>query len=546
MPSRTDRSARAHAPLGPTNACRPLRPTEPGAATTTASSTSFRPSTAVLAGLAIASLALLGCDDPDDGEPATASPTFDADPDCFGVDVAATDPDEVTCGTVTVPLDHDTPEAETIDLAVATVAGGSDAAPIVVLGGGPGETVVESALADPDHLGLYTAADRDVVLLDQRGVGLSSPELSCTALGDIELGTVLDHDEYLEALTACREELTDAGVDLDAFDHSGNARDVHAVREALGHEVVLRGSSYGTHLALHAASLDPEGIEALVLSSPADPSDNYVQHMAGGFQDALNRIADACAADERCSEPFGDLQEAIDDVVDRLADAPEEVTAASPLGGDEVTRTYTPRSFLDAVFMVPYAPDGAAFLPALVHQAREGDLEPIAGLHALLEEGMADLPRGMYHSMVCTGEAAAFDREAARESVHWTAVEDHWFEHATIGGARNDAACELWDVATSFDPAELTLADDVPALIVTGGFDHVTPPETGERLHAELATSYLVEVPTLAHAPLEGLDLFGGCGTSIVEDFLDDPAAEPDTGCVEQVPDRDELGSWYG
>lgn len=508
----------------------------------------FRPSTAVLAGLAIASLALLGCDDPDDAEAGSSSATFTADPDCFGVDIAATDPDEVSCGTVTVPLDHGTPEGDTIDLAVATIAGGSDAAPIVVLGGGPGQTVVEPALNERDQLGLYTADDRDVVLLDQRGVGLSTPELSCTALGDLEPGTVPDRDEYLEAVAACRDELTDAGVELDAFDHSGNARDVHAVREALGYdEVVLRGTSYGTHLALHAASLDPEGIEALVLSSPADPSDNYVQHMAGGFQDALDRIADACATDERCAEPFGDLQAAIDEVVDQLADHPEEITATPPLGGDEVTRTYTPRSFLDAMFMTHYTPDGAAFLPALVHQAREGNLEPIAGLHAALEEGMADLPHGMYHSMVCTGEAATFDSEAARESVHWTAVEDHWFEHTSIGGARNDAACEVWDVSTSFDPAELTLADDVPALIVTGGFDHVTPPETGERLHAELATSHLVEVPTLAHAPLEGLDgVLGGCGTSIVEDFLDDPAAAPDTGCAEQVPDRDELGSWYG
>ena len=507
-----------------------------------------RPSLPVFVVVAIALFALAGCDEAADGEPAGDAAAIDADPDCFGLDLAAADPDQVSCGTVTVPLDHDTPEGDTIDLAVATVASGSDAAPIVVLGGGPGESIVEPALAEAGHLGLYTADERDVVLLDQRGVGLSNPELSCAALGDLEPGTVLDDDEYLEALAACRDELTDAGVDLDAFDHSGNARDVHAVREALGHdEVVLRGSSYGTHLALHAASLDPDGIEALVLSSPADPSDNYVQHMAGGFQDALDRIADACATDERCSEPFGDLEEAIDEVTDRLADDPREVSAASPLGGAEVTRTYTPRTFLDAVFMMPYLPEGAAFLPQFVHQAREGNLEPIAGLHAALEDALGDLPRGMYHSMVCTGEAATFDSAQARESVRWDAVEDHWFEHTTIGGANNDAACQVWDVATSLDPDELTLPDDVPALIVTGGFDHVTPPETGERLHAELTTSHLVEVPTYGHGPLEGLDVMaGGCGTRIVEDYLADPTAEPDTGCIEQVPDRDELGSWYG
>lgn len=508
----------------------------------------YRPSTVALAGLAIASLALLGCDDPDDGaDPDATAATFATDPDCFGVDLAVSDTDEVTCGTVTVPLDHADPEGDALDLAVANIVGDSDGAPIVILGGGPGEAVVETALTEPGMLDLYAADGRDVVLLDQRGAGLSTPELSCDTLADGQPETMLDLDTYLEALAACRDELVDAGVDLDAFDHVANARDVHLVREALDHdEVVLRGASYGAHLALHAASLDPDAVSALILSSPANPSDNYVQRMPAGFQDSLDRIAEACAADERCSEQFGDLEAAIDEVVDRLADQPEEVTAAPPHGGEELTRTYTPPSFLDAVFVTLYSPDGGAFLPALVHQAREGDLEPIAGLHAMLEQEFADVPHGMNHSMLCSGEAARFDAEAARESLRWTTLEEHWFDHRTIGGAHNDAACELWEVSPSFEPTEVTLASEVPTLIVTGGFDHVTPPETGERLHAELDASHLVEVPTLSHAPLEGLDgMFAGCGSSIVDDFLTDPATEPNTRCVEQVPDRDELGSWY-
>ena len=497
--------------------------------------------------LAIGALALVGCDDGTEValDPDVAS--FTADDDCFGVDVTTADPDEVSCGTVTVPVDHEEPEGEQLDLAVATVEGTSDAAPIVVLGGGPGEPVVEAALTEPMALGRVSADDRDVVLLDQRGVGLSSPELVCDVLADQAVGLELGVDESLEALGACRDELADAGIDLDAFHHLANARDVHGVRAALDlDEVVLRGTSYGSHLALHAAALDPELIAALVLSSPADPTRNYVQDVAPGFQQALDRISAACADDPACAEPFGDLEGNIDEVVAHLEDQPEEVTATPLDGGEPVTRTYTPRSFLDAVFTALYAPDGGAFLPALVQQARDGELENLAGLHTTQEAALAELPQGMYYSMVCTGEGALVDADAARAEVEWPAVEEHWFEPGGVGAANTAAACEAWDVQPVFDPDELALAEDVPALLVTGGLDHVTPPDTGERLDEQLTTSHLVEAPTLTHAPLEALDaLFAGCGTSIVEDFLADPSTEPDASCVDLVPDRSAISGWF-
>lgn len=498
--------------------------------------------------LAIGALALVGCDDDTEVALDPEVANFTADDDCFGIDVTTADPDEVSCVTVTVPLDHEEPEAEHLDLAVATVEGSSDAAPIVVLGGGPGEPVVEAALTEPLALERVTADDRDVVLLDQRGVGLSSPELVCDALADQPVGLELGVEESLDELTACREELTNEGIDLSAFNHLANARDVHGVRAALDlDEVVLRGTSYGSPLALHATSLDPEPIEALVLSSPADPTSNYVQDVAPGFQQALDRIAAACADDPACAEPFGDLEEGIDEVVAHLEDQPEEVTATPLDGGEPVTRTYTPRSFLDAVFSALYAPDGGAFLPALLQEARDGELENLAGLHTTKEAALAELPQGMYYSMVCTGEGALVDTDDARAEVEWPAVQEHWFEPGGVGAANTAAACEAWDVEPVFDPDELALAEDVPTLLVTGGLDHVTPPDTGERLDEQLTTSHLVEAPTLTHAPLEALDAtFSGCGTSIVEDFLADPSAAPDASCVDLVPDRSAISLWFG
>ena len=497
----------------------------------------------VLAPLLTAVALVTACDD----DPDDAVDAFTSDPDCFGIELVEMDADEVRCGTVTAPLHHDDPDGATLTLAVATLVD-EDAGeePILVLGGGPGEVVVETVLTDPMARELFAFEGREVILLDQRGVGSSDPVLTCDAFDSEAFTDMPDAQEQRDTLAACRSELLDRGIDLDAFDHTNNARDVDLVRRALGEDrVVLRGGSYGSHLALHAAALAPEGFSALVLSSPADPTGNYLEAGAGGFQDALDRLDAACGQDERCAEQLGSLEDAIAEVADRLTDQPEEVTAEPLTGGEAVTRTFTAEVFLGAVFATLYAPDGGFALPGMLIAARDGDLEPLARLAATIDEGLEDIPRGMYLSMVCSAEGASYDTEVAVAGLRSTVLEERWFDQLGIGGRDTTELCAAWDVAASFDPGQLELATEVPTLLFTGEVDHVTPPLLGQQLHEQLTASHLVEVRGLAHGPLEGLDaLAAGCGSDIVTAFLDDPGSEPNTICARQIPPLDALGQF--
>lgn len=142
--------------------------------------------------------------------------------------------------------------------------------------------------------------------------------------------------------------------------------------------------------------------------------------------------------------------------------------------------------------------------------------------------------------------ASLFDPEVADGFLTWRALEDHWFPRLRIGTVGNSERCGVWNVDTTFDPDGFSLPREIPTLIVTGGFDHVTPPDTGERLDEQLTTSHLVEAPTLTHAPLEALDaLFSGCGTSIVEDLLAGSDQASDASCVDMVPDRTRISGWF-
>lgn len=467
---------------------------------------------------------------------------YTEDPDCFGLDGVE---EEVECGMVTVPLEHEEPEGEEIDLAVAILPGEEESGnPLLILGGGPGEEVVENVLTNPQVRSAFDTG-RETILLDQRGVGASDPALNCPneeEIGDLEIG---DTETLLGAYEDCREALAEEGVDLEAFNHLNNARDIEVVRTSLGHtQIDIRGTSYGTHLALNAAALDPDGVGAMVLSSPIDPSGNFVEAAAGGFDDALDRVFAACESSSACADEAGDVEASMREVVDGLADAPVEVTVESP-EGEETTRTYTPASFLRDIFGLFYLPDGAFVVPAVVDDALDGDLEPLAGIVATVEQQIeGSVTGGMQASMLCTGEWADFDVGEAVSGVDSEVLLEYWFPHEPTFGEVTDPLCDVWGVEQRYEPEEFSLPESTPALIVTGELDHVTPAGQGEQVADQLDTAHLVEVPGVGHAPLEALDLFTrGCGQQIVDQFWSDPSTAPDTACVEQMPPFEPLGT---
>ena len=118
--------------------------------------------------------------EPTSAQPDVA-PTFEetACPFSIPTDVAAGE--DVVCGHVIVPEDHGNAAGPHIRLAVVVVKDRSDGHqpdPVLLLSGGPGERVVANAPMLASFLEpIYPS--RDLVLFDQRGVGLSEPALEC-------------------------------------------------------------------------------------------------------------------------------------------------------------------------------------------------------------------------------------------------------------------------------------------------------------------------------------------------------------------------------
>ena len=88
--------------------------------------------------------------------------------------------------------------------------------------------------------------------------------------------------------------------------------------------------------------------------------------------------------------------------------------------------------------------------------------------------------------------------------------------------------CESWS-PTPPDPIEnQPVTSDVPALILSGRFDPITPPEWGQLAAQTLPNSTYFEFPQAGHWVLRA----GSCGMELSMAFLEDPSTPPDSPCV--------------
>ena len=191
---------------------------------------------------------------------------------------------------------------------------------LVINPGGPGAS---GTSAVPSLFGTGEGADGplpkrfDVIGLDPRGVGASTPTIDCLTDGEweVERGD-LDVDPSPAGVAQTEEEnrqyaqrCTDR-VGADVLANVGTrdaARDLDVLRAALGDEkLTYLGFSYGTRLGSTYAEDFPQNVRALVLDGALDPSQSTVDRsvaQAAGFQQAFDAFAAECAKQGNC--PLG-------------------------------------------------------------------------------------------------------------------------------------------------------------------------------------------------------------------------------------------------
>jgi len=426
------------------------------------------------------------------------------------------------CGTFRVFEDRDAAAGREIDLWIVVLPALSPAPqpdPLVFLAGGPGQGAAQ--LADQIEAGFSRVQrSRDIVLVDQRGTGRSGP-LDCGSDSSTLRELTEGMDASLVRLRSCLDGY-DADVRLYTTDIAMD--DLDDVRAHLGYERVnLYGGSYGTRAALVYLRRHGEHVRSVILDGAAPTDMRLPLFMARDAERALDRLLADCESSRSCRDRYPGLGDRIRTLLARLAGQPARVTVTHPRTHEAEAITVEARVVAGILFRALYSPLTASLVPALVERAEQDDYGGLFAL-ALAGGGGENMSIGMQLSVLCSEDAPLVTRDDVSQATAGTT-----FGLLLMGNQLD--ACDMWPRRVMDPGYARPVESDVPALVLSGELDPVTPPSWGERVVEHLSRGRHVAVPATGHGVIST-----PCGMRMVQAFLDAASAdELDTSCVERL-----------
>lgn len=423
---------------------------------------------------------------------------------------------DARCGTLSVPEDRSEPGGRQIDLYIAIVpAVKRDPAPdpLFLLAGGPGQSAIETF---PAMLALMSRiyADRDIVLVDQRGTGRSNP-LRCLDLEDESL----TDEQALEKLKSCPETLD---ADTRFYTTEIAMTDLDEVRAALGYKSInLYGASYGTRAALTYLRMFPERVRTVTLDAVVDPG--FVLFMDAGRdgQSALDQFFGRCEADEACNSTFPGLRSEFERLLARVEATPAEITIPHPLTNQPLELIVTRKLITNMVFNTLYIPELVATLPVSIHTAyADENYAPLISQAFLVNAGLYD---GMFYAVTCTEDAPFISAEEATQRSEGTVFGDRTVDFVSV--------CAAWQKGEVSPDFRQPIVSDVPVLIFSGEADPITPPYHAEEVAESLTNELHLIFSDMGHG-----NFASRCTVNLFKAFIESASISGlDTTCVERI-----------
>ncbi len=431
---------------------------------------------------------------------------------------------EAMCATHAVPEDRAKPEGRKIALNIAwlqaTGKGDRMPDPVFFLAGGPGQSAVET-FPGMDPVFKEVRKQRDVILVDQRGTGKSNL-LSCKA-PDGDDDAFDPSPEAMQAQAAsCAAELSKK-ADLRHYTTTDAVADLDEVRQAIGaQQLNLVGVSYGTRVAQQYAMRHPASTRSIVLDSPVPNALGLGNIFARNLDDALALQFALCSKDPACKDKLGDPRAELDVLLETLRANPVQVQYRDASTGEAKQGTLRAETVAGLVRMYAYMPLASGLLPKLIHEANAGRYGNLMALARMMTGDLKDaMAMGMQLSVVCSEDA---DSMVVREEDAKTVL-------GNLLPAGMAAMCKAWpkgDVPADFNQP---LATKVPALVLAGEFDPVTPPRYGEEIVKSLANGRLFVLKGVGHGVLGA-----GCMPKLFTQFIEKADAKAlDGKCLDTL-----------
>ena len=447
------------------------------------------------------------------------------------------------CATVTVPLDYDNPQGQTITVALKKLLSTSSSpqGSIFLNPGGPGGSGISTIESQAE---LYKSGDLsevlanyDVIGFDPRGVGQSTP-ITCWTPEDVQAiqagqaempslstpGSAADIVAQGSHKAADCQEHTEVPEILDHADTRSVARDMDVMRALVGDkDLNYHGASYGTYLGAVYAELFPDNIGRVVLDSAMDPTLSRQEAMEGdaaGWEQSLHTYIES----QQGREGFP-LSGTTDEAVARLATFLDGLDA-NPLtvsgSGTPLDRTKAVNAISE---LVTASPDKWPLLDEGLTQAmnahdgtvlkRNAESVSSDNTRPTTEKQVVEMLRGVnvFSANRCldfpdTGNQASWD--AALASYR----HDYPVFHSLL--PQYDAFCHGWGHTSRTEAVDVDTEATNPVLVVGILHDPSTPYPWSHALVSRIRNSHLLSVDMYGHVATGK----NTCTTAKIGDYL--------------------------
>jgi len=414
--------------------------------------------------------------------------------------------------TVTVPEVRSDPSSNRIEVEYVKLKSFSDQpkTPIFFLAGGPGQ----DATSQSENVGYLEywsefLKTRDVILIDQRGVGklkmwwinLGWPPEGFLVSEDIALG------HFKRMASKAAKAFKRRGINLNGYNSIESAHDIDTVRDQLGYEKVIPfGFSYGTHLGQSYLKYHEDRVEKTVLIGVEGLAHNF--KIPSDLDQHFKKFAKIVEADSILNNSIPDFVELYYQAAQKLKDQPIEIKIKTPIK--------TNRKVLVGKFGLDYIlkrdlgdANDLPYFPRLLYNIVHGDGSALQWYVQKRFKEFMGIPGMMLSMDLASGGSQQRIQQVKQEE-----------SQSIFGKVANFPFMDLyqqWPVQDLGDEFRSYVSSDVPALFLSGSLDINTPAYQAEMVKSKFLNGTHLVVENAGHEQIQ----FHKEMTSTIIDFLD-------------------------
>ncbi|KAG4441223.1 hypothetical protein IFR05_003271 [Cadophora sp. M221] len=249
----------------------------------------------------------------------------------------ASDPPNLQCGQIQVPVDYEHPHGVQFNLTFARLQAlnATDRIGSLIFNpGGPGGAASDLVFLQVQGLPLWSPellAQYDIIGLDPRGTGLSNPMACNPTIWNQRVSSTPKSQEEFDQLIAHNKAFSESckagtGPVFDFMGTGSAARDMDMVRRALNEDKLnYLGLSYGSNLGSTYAGLYPHRVGRMVLDGILDTSDSDTSLLStesSTYEAALNKFFDWCNTTSDCALNGQDAAGIFDNLISSANESP--------------------------------------------------------------------------------------------------------------------------------------------------------------------------------------------------------------------------------